>query len=120
MNLVLLTKQIDWNVTLNVLIFLFSIFFKYFNFIFSNWKCKENVTQVAVSPSGDLCVTGNINISLWDVRTQKCLRKFMGHSSELCNLTFINEQHFLSCGVNDRHISTWYDQFILNIMFVSI
>uniref|UniRef100_A0A170XIK1 Wd repeat-containing protein 43 n=1 Tax=Triatoma infestans TaxID=30076 RepID=A0A170XIK1_TRIIF len=71
------------------------------------WKCKGIVTRVAVSPTGDLCVTGNINITLWEVKTQQCLRNFIGHSSELCNLIFINEQYFLSCGINDRHIAAW-------------
>ncbi|KAK9510996.1 hypothetical protein O3M35_005655 [Rhynocoris fuscipes] len=73
----------------------------------SKWKCKGNPTQVAVSPNGELCVTGNININLWEVNSQKCLKTFIGHSNELCSLNFINDNYFLSCGINDRHIATW-------------
>ncbi|XP_014256664.1 WD repeat-containing protein 43 [Cimex lectularius] len=74
----------------------------------SKWKCsKGRPTCLAVSPKGDLCVTGSYDLSLWDVEKQSLIKTFTGHSSEITHIQFVNQQYFISAASNDRHISTW-------------
>ncbi|BES88811.1 Dip2/Utp12 Family [Nesidiocoris tenuis] len=72
------------------------------------WKTGSGRTScLAVSEKGDLCVTASRELRLWDVQSQKLLRKFTGHSSEVICLRFIKSLYFLSCGTSDRHIAAW-------------
>jgi WD40 repeat protein len=72
-------------------------------------KCgKGNTTCIAVTDDGELCVTGSCTLKLWQFKTQTLLKTLTGHSSDITNLSFINQQYFISTAANDRHIAAWW------------
>lgn len=76
----------------------------------SKWKCGKNkITCLAVSEDGEYFITGSYSLSLWKVNSDDVLlvRTYTGHSSDVVNIVFVNNQYFLSCALEDRHISVW-------------
>ncbi|GFG32378.1 hypothetical protein Cfor_04358 [Coptotermes formosanus] len=76
----------------------------------SKWKVgTERVTCLLVLSDSNSLLAAGCTIGLWDVPSQKLVRRFTGHASEVTSLTLIPgaESYFISAAKNDRLLSAW-------------
>jgi len=68
------------------------------------------VTRVAMSPQGDVAVSGDIegDVVSWEVDTRKRRRRFQEHESPITALTISRDGEFVASGDRDGAVRLWH------------
>jgi WD40 repeat protein len=70
-------------------------------------KTEKGVTRLAVDSDGTKLATANYSIKVWDISSEKVLKKFGGHPTPITDLQFSPDSNFLSSAANDRFVNVW-------------
>ncbi|KAK9763423.1 Small subunit (SSU) processome component [Basidiobolus ranarum] len=77
--------------------------------IIRKWKSDiKDIHTISLSHNGSVLAVAAHSIELWDLESQKVIKKFTGHASVITNLTFSpNDEICISCAEHDRFVNLW-------------
>jgi len=70
-------------------------------------KLDKPVSSLSLDPQGTLLATASIGIKVWDLASNRVLKKFAGHTGKVIDLAFSPDGNYIVSTANDRFVNVY-------------
>jgi WD40 repeat protein len=71
------------------------------------FRTDKGVTRIAVDAEGTRLATGHYSIKVWDLASERVVKKFGGHATPITDLQFSPDNNYLTSTAADRFVNVW-------------